>query len=156
MCAWDFDRGHTQTCAMLIEHKADVNKVKATSGRTALHFASEAGHTDTFLLLIKQGADINAPSCVRGDGGVWRGDHRTALICAAASGQTHIVEMLINGVQVAKRTHRYVRSLRHLVFTVHKTGVPHEYNNLFTVPCASTRLSVCSIKYTSKNMQVIF
>jgi ankyrin repeat protein len=78
-----FDRGHTDTCAMLLEHKADVNKAKSTSGRTALHFACEAGYMDTATILIKQGADINVASRVRGDGGVWRGDQRTALHCAA-------------------------------------------------------------------------
>eukprot|EP00286_Rhodomonas_abbreviata_P026002 CAMPEP_0181292754 /NCGR_PEP_ID=MMETSP1101-20121128/2687_1 /TAXON_ID=46948 /ORGANISM="Rhodomonas abbreviata, Strain Caron Lab Isolate" /LENGTH=394 /DNA_ID=CAMNT_0023397269 /DNA_START=157 /DNA_END=1341 /DNA_ORIENTATION=+ len=90
--------GHTETCKILLEYKADINLRKQNNGLSALHYACEEGMVETAQLLVAHGADINAAAQVTGDGGRMRGDLSTPLHSAAVAGQTEMVSKLLSGM----------------------------------------------------------
>jgi ankyrin repeat protein len=54
--AWN---GHLESCAYLLAHGADCNRVD-NEQRTALHYAARRGFPNIVQLLIHKGANVNA------------------------------------------------------------------------------------------------
>jgi AAA+ superfamily predicted ATPase len=52
--------GHTQVCAVLLKHHADINALSGQQGQTPLILACENGKLDVAELLVTQGADCSA------------------------------------------------------------------------------------------------
>jgi ankyrin repeat protein len=83
------ESGNTEKLALLLQHKADVNR-PARQGirRTPLQRACELGNLAIVKLLLHRNADFNAPPAKHGGG--------TALQLAALSGSVSIVKYLLS------------------------------------------------------------
>ncbi len=77
--------GHTTVVKLLLDEGATVDHRDAF-GRTALMFAATGTDAETVELLLDAGADVNA---------VDSGEGFTALMHAAAEGQTKVVQVLL-------------------------------------------------------------
>lgn len=78
--------GHTGIVEKLLEAGADVNLTNQT-GTTPLMLASSGPFPEAVKALIKAGANVNA---------IDNGEHFTALMWAAAEGQTEVVKILVD------------------------------------------------------------
>ena len=82
------DRGHSETCKVLIEHGADVNQKHPITKASALATAVMEGHHDTLLTLLSLGAEINS----RSENGL------TSLATATEFGRlVHLISLLQAG-----------------------------------------------------------
>ena len=87
--------GHTSTCQLLIDNKADIDASDEYNNKTPIHRAAIKGHTSTCQLLIDHQANINA--CDQ------HGD--TPLHLAAIYGHASTCQLLIsNRADYAIRT----------------------------------------------------
>lgn len=78
--------GHTGIVEKLLEAGADVNLTNPT-GTTPLMLASSGPFPETVQVLLKAGAKVNV---------IDSGEHFTALMWAAAEGQTEVVKILLD------------------------------------------------------------
>jgi ankyrin repeat protein len=86
---------HTTIVEQLLNCGADINAADHTSGRSALHEASEKGNYDTMKLLLDRGVSMDAP-----DRWNW-----TALHRAAFQGDREAVELLLSyGTDINAKT----------------------------------------------------
>lgn len=87
-------QGFTETCALLLNHGADVNRADK-NGCTAMHLAVEFEHTDLIRLLASRGADCNAP---------WvDGNYSLLSICAGRNLERSAVALIQCGASIDHR-----------------------------------------------------
>ncbi len=77
--------GQVDAVRVLLESKADVNRMATFYGWTALAYAANAGHTEVVRLLLEHGADWNLKA-KRG---------KTPLVLAADRGHAEVVAILL-------------------------------------------------------------
>jgi len=82
---WAAYNGHTEVAAYLLKRGANVD-ARDINGRTALLYASSGPFPETVELLLNNGADVNLQGTTEGF---------TALMMAAAEGQTEVVRLLL-------------------------------------------------------------
>jgi ankyrin repeat protein len=83
---WAAFNGHTAVVGYLLQRGAAID-AKDSSGRTALMYASSGPFYETVKLLLEKGARVNIQGTLEGF---------TALMTAAAEGQTRIVGLLLS------------------------------------------------------------
>jgi ankyrin repeat protein len=105
-CAASF--GNLRMASLLITAGAHINS-KASSGRTALHFAVVGSHLDVIQLLIEKGADVNARDAEGTsalDDAVWRGSLNTVAILLAHGARLNETETKTGATPINEAAYR--------------------------------------------------
>eukprot|EP01063_Lacrimia_lanifica_P009905 TRINITY_DN16738_c0_g1_i2.p1 TRINITY_DN16738_c0_g1~~TRINITY_DN16738_c0_g1_i2.p1 ORF type:complete len:820 (+),score=208.67 TRINITY_DN16738_c0_g1_i2:82-2460(+) len=71
------EKGHTEVCALLLEHGADPDAKDGAGDRTPLMYAAENGHAGAFSVLLEGAQALPSHTAAQG---------KTLLMCAAGAG----------------------------------------------------------------------